>query len=371
MSQGRSPSPATGIADITPYKGGDAKAQAGARAVFLASNESPLGPSPKVLAALRSVEDLARYPDSGCNELRAALAERHSLDAERIVCGNGSDELLSLLAQAYLREGDEVIITSHAFLVYEIVAKANGALVKVAPDTKLTAYADAMLAQVTERTRIVFLANPNNPTGTYMPAAEVARLHAGLSAETLLVLDAAYAEYVQKGDYDSGADLVERFPNVVMTRTFSKAYGLAALRLGWAYCPPEVADVLNRVRSPFNVSAVAQAAGLAALGDTDHLQAAVTHNAEWLTWLRAELTKMGLRITPSAANFLLIHFDEERMAEAAYTHLRRAGLILRRTANYGLPACLRMTVGDATANRAVSKALRDFMELSRRSARHG
>lgn len=371
MSEGPGPRPAPGILDITAYKGGDSAALGSPRAVNLASNESPLGPSPRALAALRRVKNLGRYPDSGCIQLRQALAGAHGLNAERIVCGNGSDELLALLAHAYLRDGDEVLITQHAFLVYEIVARANGASVVVAPDTRLTADVDAMLARVSERTRIVFLANPNNPTGTFLPAGEVERLHAGLPRETLLVVDAAYAEYVQREDYDAGAAMVERFPNVVMTRTFSKAYGLAALRLGWAYCPPAIADVLNRVRGPFNVSSVAQAAGLAALHDTDHLRAALTHNSEWLAWLRAALTKMGLRITPSAANFLLIHFRDEHMAAAADSHLRKAGLILRRTANYGLPAALRMTVGDATANRAVTAALRDFMVLSRRMGRHG
>ncbi|MFP4003105.1 MAG: histidinol-phosphate transaminase [Alphaproteobacteria bacterium] len=371
MTEGDGPRPAPGILDITPYKGGDSAFTGGRGAVILASNESPLGPSPKALAALRAAEDLGHYPDGGCNALRAALAERHGLEANRVVCGNGSDELLSLLAQAYLREGDEVVITQHAFLLYDIIARANGASVKVAPDTRLTADVDALLAQVNERTRIVFLANPNNPTGTYVPADEVAHLHAGLPPDTLLVLDSAYAEYVQHKDYDSGAHLVSRHPNVVMTRTFSKAYGLAALRLGWAYCPPAIADVLNRVRGPFNVSSVAQAAGLAALQDTDHLRAAVIHNSEWLAWLRAALTKLGLRITPSAANFLLIHFEDEHMAAAADAHLRKAGLILRRTVNYGLPASLRMTVGEATANRAVAAALRDFMAASRRPARHG
>ena len=371
MTTGHGPRPAPGILDITPYKGGDSAVLAPGRAIILASNESSLGPSPRALAAVQSTEDLNHYPDSGANALRRALAEMHGLEAERIVCGNGSDELLCLLAQAYLQPGDEVVITQHAFLVYEIAAKANGAAVRVAPDTRLTADVDAILAQVNERTRIVFLANPNNPTGTYIPAAEVERLHAGLPEDVLLVIDGAYAEYVRKADYDSGIGLVARFPNAVVTRTFSKAYALAALRLGWAYCPPRVADVLNRVRGPFNVNSPAQAAGLAALRDQDHLRAAVEHNTRWLEWLMTELTKLGLRITASAANFVLIHFESEQMAAAADDYLRKAGLILRRTVNYGLPASLRMTVGTEKANRAVVAALGDFMELSRRKARHG
>lgn len=371
MTQTKGPRPAPGILDITPYKGGDAATLGLHRMVSLASNESALGPSPRAITAVRAAENLARYPDSGANELRAAIAELHGLDPGRIVCGNGSDELLALLAHAYLVPGDEVVITEHAFLVYAIAAKANGAVVRAATESKLTADVDAMLAEVNERTRIVFLANPNNPTGTFLPADEVRRLHAGLPAATLLVIDSAYAEYVRRDDYESGARLVNEFSNVVMTRTFSKAYGLAALRLGWAYCPPDIADVLNRVRGPFNVNALAQAAGLEAVRDTDHLRAAVEHNEEWLTWLRAQLTRLGLRVTPSIANFLLIHFEDEDEAVAADAHLRRGGLLLRSTANYGLPACLRMTVGDATANRAVVTALGDFLEYRRRSARHG
>lgn len=370
MTTGHSPRPASGILDIEPYRAGGRVPGPGGP-VLLASNESPLGSSPKALAAIQATQDLARYPDGSSAALREAIAEVHGLEAAQIVCGSGSDELLSLLAHAYLRPGDEAVITGHAFLMFEIMIRANGAAVKAAPDTRLTADVDAILAQVNQRTRMVFLANPNNPTGTYVPANEINRLQAGLPADTLLVLDGAYAEYVQRSDYEIGTHLVSRFANVVMTRTFSKAYGLAGLRLGWAYCPPEVADVLNRVRGPYNVNSVAQAAGIAAVHDRKHLNAAIEHNARWLAWLTAEITKLGLRITSSVANFLLIHFDSEEMAADADAHLRKAGLVLRRTENYGLPASLRMTVGTERANRAVVAALAGFLDLSRRTAKHG
>src|SRR5690606_24331634 len=246
----------------------------------------PLGPSPRAVEAFRAAADtLALYPDGSATRLRTALARHYGLNADRIVCGAGSDELLSLLAYAYLGPGDEAIHTRHGFLVYEIAIRAAGATPVVAPEMDLKADVDAILDRVGERTRIVFLANPNNPTGTYLPIDEIRRLHAGLPPSVLLILDAAYAEYVRRNDYEAGIELVATSENVVMTRTFSKVYGLASLRLGWAYCPASVADVLNRIRGPFNVNGAALEAGIAALADTSHIERAVAHNAHWLDWL--------------------------------------------------------------------------------------
>jgi len=260
--------PRPSILDITPYVGGEAKALGFARPIRLASNESALGPSPKAVAAYRALAgEIHRYPEGDAEELREALGRRHGLDPARIVCGAGSDELITLLLRCYAGPGDEVLYSRHGFLMYPINAMAVGATPVAALERDLTTDVDALLAGVTDRTRIVFIANPNNPTGTYLGAQELARLHAGLRPSVLLVIDAAYAEFVNRNDYEPGIALVNRADNVVMLRTFSKIYALAGLRLGWAYCPPAIADVLNRVRSPFNVSSAAQAAGEAAVED--------------------------------------------------------------------------------------------------------
>lgn len=357
------PSPQPGIMSITPYKGGESEIEGRTDVRKLSSNETPLGPSPRAVAALRGMADsIFRYPDGGAVRLRAALARHHGLEAERIVCGNGSDELLGLLVQAHAGPGDEVLFSRHGFLMYAIAAKANGATPVAAPETRFTADVDALLAAVTERTRIVFLANPNNPTGTYLPRDEVKRLREGLRDDILLVIDAAYAEYVSRNDYDSGVELARGHDNVVMTRTFSKIYGLAGLRVGWAYAAPEVIDVLHRVRGPFNVNIMAQAAAIAALEDTAHLDAARLHNDKWLPWMIAELEKLGLQVTPSIGNFVLMRFPggaEEAVAADAY--LRERGLILRQVAAYGLPEALRATIGLEDENRAVVAALKEFM----------
>lgn len=358
------PEPRPTILDIAPYTPGTGKPRADGKLFKLSSNETPLGPSPKAVAAYRAVADrLALYPDGAASELRAAIAARYGLDAGRIVCGAGSDELLNLLAQAYLRPGDEAIYTTHGFLVYRIAILAAGAQPVIAAERELTADVDAILAAVTPRTRIVYLANPNNPTGTYVPHGELRRLHAGLPPHVLLVVDAAYAEYVRRNDYEAGIELVATSSNVVMTRTFSKIHGLAALRLGWAYCPAAVADVLNRIRGPFNVNAPALAAGVAALEDRGFTEVAVVHNETWLAWLSNEIGRLGIRVTPSVANFLLLHFPDEagRRAADADAFLVERGLHLRRLENYGLPGALRMSVGTEEANRLVVAALAEFM----------
>ena len=284
-----------------------------ARIHKLSSNETPLGPSPKAIEAYKSLAGhLEEYPDGAATKLREAIGRAFGLDPARIVCGAGSDDLLNLLARAYLADGDEAIHTTHGFLVYPIVTLGAGANPVIAPEKNHTADVDAMLAAVTARTRIVFLANPNNPTGTYVPFDEVRRLHRALPPQTLLVLDAAYAEYVRRNDYEAGIELVATSENVVMCRTFSKVHGLAALRLGWMYGPAHVVDAVNRIRGPFNVNSAAIAAGVAAIEDSGHVERSVAHNEKWLAWLTAEIGKLGLEVTPSAANFLLIHFPPQR-----------------------------------------------------------
>ncbi len=357
------PMPRPGILDIAPYVPGYSGPK-GMKVHKLSSNESALGASPKTIAAFAAAAaSLELYPDGSAGELREAIAMRYGLKPDRIVCGAGSDELLQLLAHAYLGPGDEAIHSQYGFLVYPIAIMANGANAVVAPERDYTASADHILERVTAKTRIVFLANPNNPTGTYLSFSEVKRLHAGLPKRVLLVLDAAYAEYVRRNDYESGIELVSTFDNVVMTRTFSKIYGLAGLRLGWAYCPAPVADALNRIRGPFNVSAAALAAGAAAVADQAFVETAIAHNETWLPWLSREIAALGLKVTPSAGNFVLVHFppDAAHNAPAADEFLVSHGLVLRRMEAYGLPGALRLTVGTEAANRAVVAALREFL----------
>ena len=358
------PVPKAGILDISPYTPGKSSAK-GSKIYKLSSNESPFGASANATAAyVAKASSLEFYPDGSATALREAIAARYGLNAASIVCGAGSDELLQLLAHAYLNPGDEAIYSQYGFLVYPIAISSNGAKAIVASEVNHTTSVDEMLKCVSPRTKMVFLANPNNPTGTYLPFNEVKRLHEGLPKTTLLVLDAAYAEYVRRNDYESGLELLATSDNVVMTRTFSKIYGLAGLRLGWAYCPAHVADVLNRIRGPFNVSSAAMAAGVAAMGDQKFVETAVTHNEKWLGLLTKQLADLGLKITPSVGNFLLIHFsvNGKKTAALADDYLIDHGIILRRMEAYGLPHCLRMTVGDEEANRAVVSALSDFLK---------
>jgi histidinol-phosphate aminotransferase len=360
----RRPMPRPGVMQIEAYTPGKSAAPGVAKVYKLSSNETPLGPSPKAVEALRAkAGSLELYPEGTSKVLREAIARKFGLDAGRIICGAGSDELLSLLAYAYVGPGDEGIFTAHGFLVYKIAIMAAGGAPVVAEETALRADVDKILACVTPRTKIVFLANPNNPTGTYLPFDEVSRLHAGLPPDVLLVLDAAYAEYARRNDYAAGLELVATSDNVVMTRTFSKIHGLASLRIGWMVGPAHVAEALNRIRGPFNVSGPGMAAAVAALEDEAHVAAAVAHNEEWLPRLTAEIEALGLQVTPSAANFILVHFPEagEHNAEAADAFLSRRGLVLRRVSSYGLPHALRLTVGAADANRLVVQALAEFM----------
>ena len=358
------PEPVAGILDIAPYVGGRAKAPGAARVFKLSSNESPLGPSPKAVEAFKAASaELHVYPEGTSSILRHAIGETLGLNADRIICGNGSDELLHLLALVYAGPGDEVLYTEHGFLVYKIAALAAGAKPLTAPETNYTTDVDALLAAVTPRTKLVYIANPNNPTGTYIPVSEVRRLRNGLPEHCLLVLDAAYAEYVSRNDYETGLELVATTPNTVMTRTFSKIHGLAGLRIGWAYAPPAIVDALNRVRAPFNVSIPGQHAAAAAIRDAAHVEMSAAHNAKWLSWLRERISALGLKVHPSVCNFLLIEFPSEgaKAAAKADAFLMERGLILRGVAAYGLPRCLRLSVGTEEANRAVVAALEDFM----------
>ncbi|MCA1907256.1 MAG: histidinol-phosphate transaminase [Magnetospirillum sp.] len=357
------PTPRPGIMDIRPYVGGESALEGVTRVIKLSSNEGALGPSPKAMEAFRAqAAEMHRYPDGGATRLRKALGARWGLDPDRIVCGAGSDELLGLLCRAYAGPGDEVLYSAHGFLMYAIAAKSCGATPVTAPETDLTADVDNLLAAVTPRTKILFLANPNNPTGTYLSADEVKRLRAGLRPDILLVIDAAYAEFVSKNDYTPGVELVDSGDNTVMCRTFSKIFALGGLRLGWAYCPVNIADVLNRVRNPFNVAAPSLAAGEAALADTAFFELTKTHNDYWLPWMLAELAKLGLPATKSVCNFVLIQFPKEegRTAQAADSYLRAQGIITRAMGGYGLGEWLRVTIGTGEENQAVIEALAAF-----------
>ena len=358
------PQPRPEILAIDPYVPGKSRVPGLAKAHKLSSNESPLGPSPKAVEAVRALADrLEHYPDGASTALREAIGRRYGLDPARIICGNGSDELLALLAHVFVHPGDEGLYSQYGFLTYPICIRAAGGVPVVAEETDKTASVDAILAKASDRTKIVFLANPNNPTGTYLPFSEVKRLHAGLPAHTLLIIDAAYAEYVTRNDYAAGLELAGSSDNVVMTRTFSKVHGLASLRIGWAYGSEHVLDALNRVRGPFNLNGAAQAAGVASLEDIAHVERAVAHNTRWLPWLAEAIAELGIEVTPSVGNFLLLSFPREsgRTAADADAYLSARGFILRAVAAYGLPDSLRLSVGGEEANRGVVAALAQFM----------
>jgi len=357
------------IEGIEPYKPGkpleELERELGIKnAIKLASNENPLGPSKKALTVLKkSLAGLHRYPEGSGRRLREAIAQKHKLKSDQVILGNGSDEIMDLAAKTFLEPGDEAILGDQTFSIYQItVAAHHGVGIRV-PLRDGRFDLEAIGARVTPLTRLVFICNPNNPTGTYVPFDQVKRLQNSLPAHVLLVLDAAYAEYVQRNDYESGIELVATTDNVVMTRTFSKIYGLAALRLGWLYGPAHVVDAVNRIRGPFNVNGPAIAAGVAAIRDTAHVEHAREHNARWLAWLTEEIGRLGLPVTPSVANFVLIHFPQDpgRTAKDADAFLTKRGLILRQVGAYKLPHALRMSVGTEEANRLAVQALKDFL----------
>lgn len=359
------PQPKTGLLDIAAYVPGKEHVEGVAKVYKLSSNETPIGPSPHAIEAYRQLADaLAIYPDGQAQALREAIAEVQGLNIGNIMCGNGSDELLGLICQTYLAPGDETIVTEHGFAVYKIQSMGAGANPVTAKEKDERIDVDAILASLTPRTKIVFIANPANPTGTYLPFEEVRRLHAGLPKNVLLVLDGAYAEYVRRNDYEAGLELVSSNENVVMTRTFSKIHGLPGLRIGWMYAPLHIIDAINRIRGPFNMNSAAIAAGAAAIRDRAHVAKSVEYNEKWLSWLTDEFTKLGLRVTPSVTNFVLIHFldDTRYSADRADEWLSRRGYILRRVGGYGFPNALRMTVGTEEANRGVVAALTEFLK---------
>ena len=359
------PVPRPGILDIKPYVGGEQKVPGVKRVIRLASNESALGPSPRAVAAYKeAAAEMHRYPDGQSTELRAALGRHYGLDPERIVAGAGSDDLINVLIRAYAGPGDEVLYSAHGFLMYPIGAKAAGAAPIAAPETNLTFDVDAVLACVTPRTRLVFIANPNNPTGTFITRDEMRGLQAGLPPSVLLVIDAAYSEFVQRNDYDPGTELVNDSENVVMARTFSKIFAMGGMRLGWTYSSAAVADVMNRVRQPFNVNSPAQAAGIAALDDVAAVDRARTHNDILRPWLDRELKALGLETTPSVANFVLARFPPERPAQAAFDFLKSRGVLTRRVAAYGLPEHLRITIGLEDEMRVVADTVKEFLAAS-------
>src|SRR5690606_31117061 len=359
------PQPKAGLLDIAAYVPGKEHVEGVAKVYKLSSNETPIGPSPHAVEAYRRAgEKLELYPDGQALALRQAIAETQGLNVTNILCGNGSDELLGLICQTYLAPGDETIITEHGFAVYKIQTLGTGATPVTVKEKNERIDVDAILAGLSPRTKIVFIANPANPTGTYLPFEEVRRLHAGLPKYVLLVLDAAYAEYVRRNDYESGLELVSSNENVVMTRTFSKIHGLPGLRIGWMYAPLHVVDAVNRIRGPFNMKSAAIAAGAAAIRDRAHVEKSITYNDKWLGWLTEEFTRLGLRVTPSVTNFLLIHFSDNgaHSADKADEWLSGRGYILRRVGGYGFPNALRMTVGPEEANRGVVVALTEFLK---------
>lgn len=345
----KAPAPKPYILGIHAYVPGKATTSDGRALVKLSANENPLGTSAAALAALKAERgEAASYPDPDSKALRAAIADLHGLDPARIVCGTGSDELLNLAAQAFAGDGDEVLFSRHSFAVYDIAARRCGATPIEARDTDYTADVDAILAAVTERTRVVFLANPNNPTGTWIAPAEVVRLHAGLPSYVLLVLDEAYGEYVEPEYQRIGFELAAAHDNVLVTRTFSKIYGLAAERIGWATGAPPLIDVLNRIRGPFNVTSSGQKAALAAVSDQKFVTSSRDHNsAERARFVAAieALGNHGLVAVPSQANFVLVRFEGRVTAETALHAIGEAGFAVRHLPSQGLPDALRITIG--------------------------
>ena len=360
------PAPKEWILGISPYVPGKAAADDGRPLIKLSANENPLGTGQAARAALiAATADLATYPDPGAAKMREAIAAVHGLDPARVIYGTGSDELLHIAASAYAGPGDEILYVKYGFSVYDIAARRVGATPVIAPDTDYATDVDALLACVTDKTRVVFLANPNNPTGTMTPREDIARLHAALRPDILFVLDQAYAEYLDADEDDGGIELAKNAPNVLVTRTFSKIHGLAAERIGWGYASAEIIDALHRIRAPFNVTTAGQAAAIAAIGDNGWVDASRAHNRQWREWLAGEIASLsnhGLRAVPSKANFLLILFEGKLTAEAAMKGLWDEGYATRWLPGQGLPNGLRITIGTAEQVRAVAAKLRAMAE---------
>ena len=361
-----SPSPRPEILTIHPYVAGESELPGANRTVKLSSNEGAFGVPPSARAAIaKAAAESYRYPDGGADRLREAIGKRWGLDPRRIVCGAGSDDLLYQFCLSYGGPGRDIVMSAHGFSIYHIAGTYAGSRVIKVPERNLTTDLDAMLAAVSPATRLMFIANPNNPTGSMVPVEEIARFRAALPPEVLLVLDSAYAEYVTHPAYDAGIGLVDATDNTVMTRTFSKIFGLGGMRIGWCYAPPAIVDVLNRVRGPFNVSVAAQAAAIAALAEPGWVEKGCAHNAEYRPKLAAGIEATGLKVWPSEANFVLVDLETVEQANAADAFLRSNGIIVRKVGGYGLPHCLRVTVGPAEEVGLVIDGFVEFMRCAR------
>lgn len=356
------PAPKPGILDIAPYVGGKSRIEGVGEPIKLSSNENPLGAGQKAREAFAAALDrLALYPEGRASKLREAVAAHHGLEPERLIFGNGSDEVFALINQTYLTPGDNIVTGQYGFLAYRISARANQAEVRLVPEPDYRTDVDALLAAVDERTRVVYVSNPANPTGSWNTAEEIARLHAGLPERVLLVIDEAYAEYVTEPDWASALPLAREAGNLVVTRTFSKIHGLAALRVGFGYAPLPVAEAVDRIRLPFNNNIPAQEAAVAALSDEAHVAASRELVRTWRPRLTQAIRGFGFEVLPSAGNFVLVRFpDDRRGAKAADDFLHTRGIIVRPVGGYGLFDCLRITVGDEDQNRAVIDALSEF-----------
>lgn len=358
------PTPKPWIDAIAPYVPGRSSTDDGRKVAKLSSNENPLGTSEHARRAfMLAGASLDRYPDASAAALREAIAARHGLDPARVIHGTGSDEILHLAAGAFAGAGDEVLFVRYGFSVYPIAARRVGATPVEAPDVDYASNVDSLLDRVNEKTRVVFIANPNNPTGTFLPRSELLRLHAGLPSDCLFVVDQAYSEYLDEGDDDGAFELARDAANVLVTRTFSKIYGLAAERIGWGYGPAPVIAALHKIRAPFNVTTAGQEAAIAALADEDFVVKSRAHNLRWRAWLESEIASLGnagLRAVPSKANFILVLFEGRLSAETAYKGLMDKGYIVRWLPGQGLPHALRITIGTEAETRGVAAALREL-----------
>ena len=361
MTDAPAPAPKPGILDIAPYVGGKSRIEGVAEPMKLSSNENMLGAGPKAREAFEAaVGHIHVYPDGRASKLRAAVAEQHGLEPERLIFGNGSDEVFALLNQCYLTPGDNIVTGQYGFLAYRISALANQASVKLAPEPEFKATPEALLEQVDERTRIVYVSSPSNPTGSYNTGEEIRRLHEGLRPDVILVVDEAYAEYVTEPDWETSFGLARDSQNIVVTRTFSKIHGLGGLRIGFGYAPLKVAEAVDRIRLPFNVSVPGIEAAVAALGDEAHQQASRDLIHTWRPRLTQAIRGFGFEVLPSAGNFVLVRFRDAEQAQRANDYLNSKGVIVRPVGGYGLPEALRITIGTEDQNRAVLDALSEF-----------
>ena len=355
------PAPKPGILDIAPYVGGKSRIEGVAEPMKLSSNENMLGAGQKAREAYEAaVRNIHIYPDGRATKLRGAVADHHGLEPERLIFGNGSDEVFALLNQCYLTPGDNIVTGQYGFLAYRISALANQASVKLAPEPAFKATPEALLEQVDERTRIVYVSSPSNPTGSYNTGEEIRRLHEGLRPDVLLVVDEAYAEYVTEPDWETSFGLARDSENIVVTRTFSKIHGLGGLRIGFGYAPLKVAEAVDRIRLPFNVSVPGIEAAVAALGDEAHQQASRDLIHTWRPRMTQAIRGFGFEVLPSAGNFVLVRFRDAEQAQAANAYLNTKGVIVRPVGGYGLPEALRITIGTEDQNRAVLDALSEF-----------